>query len=34
MDNRYALPKRRRSAWHEGYDEDLEQARRYRVNTR
>jgi hypothetical protein len=28
MDARYEAPKRRRSAWHEGYDEDLEQARR------
>ena len=28
LDARYAPPKRRRSAWGEGYNEDLEQARR------
>lgn len=28
LDERYQPPKRRRSAWHEGFDEDLEQARR------
>jgi hypothetical protein len=28
MAARYAPPKRRRAAWHEGYDEDLQQARR------
>jgi hypothetical protein len=28
LDARYAPPKRRRSAWGEGFDEDLEQARR------
>ena len=28
LDARYAPPKRRRSAWGEGFEEDLEQARR------
>jgi hypothetical protein len=28
MDARYQPPKRRRAAWHKGYDEDLQQARR------
>jgi hypothetical protein len=28
LDARYALPKRRRSAWGEGFEEDQEQARR------
>jgi hypothetical protein len=28
MESRYAPPKRRRSAWHEGYDEDSAEAHR------
>jgi hypothetical protein len=28
MDARYTPPKRRKSAWHEGYDEDMAQAHR------
>jgi hypothetical protein len=28
MDARYAPPRRRRAAWHEGYDEDVEYAHR------
>jgi hypothetical protein len=31
MDARYAPPRRRRAAWHEGYDEDLQQAPRVAV---
>jgi hypothetical protein len=31
MNARYAPPRRRRPAWHEGYDEDLQQARRVAV---
>lgn len=31
MNARYVQPKRRRAAWHEGYDEDLQQARRVAV---
>jgi hypothetical protein len=30
MECRYKAPKRRRSAWHEGYDEDVAEAHRVR----